>query len=105
MDNQASTIMTNLIYQCTMCNKDNQRLVRLYNPEDFSKKGTGSILAQCWCKHCSAPQVFRYGFYRDEQGEIQTQVIKHFSPDSVFVHQKAETGITVRPRSGKSKKG
>jgi len=89
--------MITLETTCDKCNSVNKKKIKMYQPEDFSKDGTGSVLSQMWCPKCRAAMVVRYKFVR-KTDKIVAQIIDKYEADSIFVPREPEPGITIRPR-------
>lgn len=81
--------------QCDQCNYINEK----YTAWIALDKDT-SILKAIWCDYCNIPLAVRFIF--DENNS--PKIIKQLDRKEVFMPQKVETGITIKPRGKKPKK-
>jgi uncharacterized C2H2 Zn-finger protein len=78
--------ITPLEVKCIQCKKSHTRQVKVFEPEIFSKQGTGSILSQWWCPRCGTVNAIRYEFYRQDE-KILARVKGRVEPiGSAFLH-------------------
>lgn len=88
----------NTLKDGSTCQHPNKRVIKIYDPDDFSPDGSKSVLSQYWCEKCQQIQMIRYEFYRENE-EIKARLKNRLEPNPLTVAKRDSTGITVRPRS------
>lgn len=95
---------TKLKYRCLECEAKLERLVRVFHPDEFSPKGTKSVLFQSWCDKCNEPIVLRYSF-KEEDRRITAGVTAYVKTDTGIVPKKQKLVDELTARPGKKSKG
>lgn len=75
--------------KCQLCSRESKYDTRYVPGYD------GAILKSFWCKNCGEAQVVRFKIV---DGEVE--VTERIEASTIYVSEKPELGITIRPKMG-----